>query len=143
VGKRPVYDTYQRGRYKGYKKKEIAAWNKVVSRIPEFSCIPGCHRCCKVIHREGLVLTYDGSSVTDVEMKKYRMKGPCQRFVEGIGCTVYDKGRPFLCLLYGVSEIYPCRRGIKPKKMLTKQETVEMFNELIKTVPREWLGSCP
>ena len=72
--KRPTYSVYQRGPYRGYDKKMVAAWRKALSKLPKFSCVSGCHRCCKVTHREGLVLIYKDEIVSDVQLKKFKVE---------------------------------------------------------------------
>ncbi len=72
---------------------------EIYSKIPKSTCKEGCFRCCTNVVQ-----------FTPSELKacggEYECKGVCNFLKDG-KCTVYET-RPFVCRIYGTSEILSC-----------------------------------
>jgi len=59
-------------------------------------------------------------------MGGYKYNGICNHLKDG-RCSIYDN-RPFICRIYGTSEILKCDDCI-PERFLTKEETTELVHQ--------------
>ena len=97
---------------------------KLYDKIPSMECLEGCHECCdnhiQFAPEEGE--RCGGFPYTSRECPYLDEKGRC---------TVHQK-RPFVCRIYGNSEIMPCPHGCKGDTTLTAEETMELVREYLR-----------
>ena len=72
---------------------------KLYKKIPSSSCINGCYKCCTNI------IQYTPNELKAMGGYEYNEK--CSHLKDG-KCSIYDK-RPFVCRIYGASEILNAR----------------------------------
>lgn len=99
----------------GMDKSELKA---LYDKIPKSTCKQGCFRCCADI------IQFTKTEL--VAMGGYEYRGKCSHLVNG-RCSVYEN-RPFVCRIYGVSEILRCE-NCTPDYYLTKEETLKLIHD--------------
>ncbi len=94
---------------------------EIYSKIPKSKCKEGCFKCCTNVVQ-----------FTPSELKacggEYKCEGVCNFLKDGM-CTVYDT-RPFVCRIYGTSEILQCD-DCTPERFLTEEETTELVHQYV------------
>ncbi len=100
---------------------------EIYSKIPKSTCKEGCFRCCTNVVQ-----------FTPSELKacggEYECKGVCNFLKDG-KCTVYET-RPFVCRIYGTSEILSCD-DCTPERFLTEEETTELVHRYVTLKKKE------
>lgn len=90
---------------------------EIYKKIPGSRCKAGCFKCC--IN----VIQFSPSEFAD--MGSYANNGMCSHFVNG-KCDIYEV-RPFVCRIYGTSELFECEDCI-PDRYLTAEETAKLVH---------------
>ena len=94
---------------------------KIYEQIPNSVCKDGCADCC-----------FDMIQVAPEESERmggYEWIGQCIHLKDN-RCTVHAN-RPFVCRLYGASELLPCK-DCTPQRFLTPAETKKLADEYAK-----------
>lgn len=99
----------------------IEDYEKLYKKIPASKCKEGCFDCC--------INMIQFHPDEENNMGSYNYKGKCPHLIDG-KCSIYKK-RPFVCRIYGASEILACKDCI-PERRLTKKETLCLFHEYAK-----------
>ncbi len=94
--------------------KEI---QELYKKIPTSICQSECSKCCKD--------NIQFSPSEEKNMGGYEWNGQCVHLQDG-RCTIYDK-RPFVCRIFGASEILSCE-NCKPERYLSQEETVKIIH---------------
>lgn len=92
--------------------------NDIYLKIPNSKCKNGCFRCCTNM------IQY-----TQKELKAmggYDYDGICSHLSDG-KCSIYEN-RPFVCRIYGTSEILKCDDCV-PERFLSETETLELVHQ--------------
>ncbi len=89
----------------------------IYEKIPHSKCKPGCCKCCTN------VIQFSPSEL--VHMGSYANDGCCSHCVDG-KCAIYEN-RPFICRIYGTSELLVCE-DCEPERYLTAEETTELVH---------------
>lgn len=97
---------------------KLTAIQKLYRKIPCSSCKEGCFLCCTDL----VQLAPEEKE----HMGGYEYNGQCSHLENG-KCTVYEK-RPFVCRLYGASEMLFCEDCI-PEGHLSINETKKLVGE--------------
>ena len=103
------------------------------SRIPEFTCVAGCHDCCGPIMDSTEEMSHL-PSVADAKRETALAKWDCPHL--GVaGCEVYDE-RPLICRLFGTTTRLKCPHGRQPESMIDVEiETkIEMYFHKVRHV---------
>lgn len=106
---------------------------KIYEQIPSTRCVEGCFNCCKNM------IQFTPSELK--AMGSYEFNGVCSHLVDG-KCAVYEN-RPFVCRLYGASEILKCE-NCNSERYLSEEETAKLvheYTELKKKEERQTQGS--
>ena len=90
----------------------------IYEKIPASRCKEGCFECCKNM--------IQFTNAEEAAMGGYEYNGICSHLING-KCTVHD-ARPFVCRIFGTSEILRCENCI-PDKFLSKKETLDIVKE--------------
>ncbi len=93
---------------------------ELYEKLPNSTCKKDCFKCCTNMIQ-----------FTPNELKAmggYEYNGVCSHLKEG-KCTVYEH-RPFVCRLYGTSEILKCD-GCIPENILGEEETTDLVYEYV------------
>ncbi len=88
------------------------AIQRLYEEIPASRCKPGCHACC----RNSVQMAAEERE----RMGGYVYDGLCGHLCGGV-CAVYED-RPFVCRLYGASELLVCEDCV-PERYLSAEET--------------------
>lgn len=96
-----------------YEKQIKELYEKISASI----CKSGCSKCCRDI--------IQFSPSEEKSMGGYEWNGQCSHLFHG-RCTIYNK-RPFLCRIFGTSELLQCE-NCKPEKYLSEEETVKILH---------------
>lgn len=99
----------------------IEDYEELYKKIPSSKCKDGCFECC--------INMIQFHPDEEKNMGGYDYKGQCPHLVNE-KCDIYEK-RPFVCRIYGASEILSCK-DCTPQKRLTKKETLLLFREYAK-----------
>ena len=91
---------------------------KIYAKIPASHCKEGCFECCRNM--------IQFSAEEEAAMGGYEYNSVCSHLVEG-KCTVYES-RPFVCRIFGTSEILKCEDCI-PDRFLDINETQDVVKE--------------
>ena len=101
--------------------KELTKIQRLYEKIPGFECIPGCTQCCE---------NYIQSAPEERLRAPLLDDGAICAYIQDSRCAAHDV-RPFVCRIFGGSEMLVCPHGCGPEKLLTKQETIDLLNEYI------------
>lgn len=93
---------------------------ELYTKIPKSHCAENCFDCC--------INSVQFTPEEKENMGGYEYDGKCPHLRDGI-CAVYDD-RPFVCRIYGVSEILPCAK-CRPEKYLTGDETKALIHDYV------------
>lgn len=96
----------------------IDDYEKIYKKIPASKCKDGCFECC--------INMIQFHPDEEKNMGGYNYNDKCPHLING-KCNIYTK-RPFVCRIYGSSEILACKECI-PDKVLSKDETMALFHE--------------
>lgn len=99
----------------------IKDYEKLYKKIPASKCKDGCFECC--------INMIQFHPEEEKNMGGYDYKNKCPHLVDG-KCNIYLK-RPFVCRIYGSSEILSCKDCV-PDRYLTKSETLSLLHEYSK-----------
>ena len=94
---------------------------KLYNKIPHSECKRNCVECCKNI------IQFSKQELKNMNGYDF-VNGQCSHIINS-KCSIYSK-RPFVCRLYGASEILRCDACIA-ERFLTKEETAELMHEYI------------
>lgn len=92
--------------------------SKIYEKIPHSKCKKGCFHCCTNM------IQFTPSELK--AMGGYEYNGVCSHLKDG-KCSIYEN-RPFVCRIYGTSELLKCD-NCSPKKFLNEQETIELVHQ--------------
>jgi Fe-S-cluster containining protein len=92
--------------------------NELYEKIPRSICAEGCFKCC--------INMIQFTPGEEKEMGGYDYNGKCPYIING-KCSIYEK-RPFVCRIYGTSEMLKCNDCI-PERYLTEKETRALVHE--------------
>ena len=92
-------------------------------KIPKSSCKEGCFACCtnSVQYTPSESEAMGGYSYDEGRMM-------CSHLIDG-KCSVYES-RPFVCRLYGTSELLKCE-NCTPERFLAPKETNELVHQYV------------
>ena len=102
---------------------------ELYQKIPKSTCKEGCSSCC--------------SNSIQFTPSEYKAMGGytfdtkqmiCSHLIDG-KCSVYEN-RPFICRLYGTSELLQCEH-CTPDRFLTQDETNDLVHEYVLIKNRE------
>lgn len=93
---------------------------KLYDEIPPSFCDANCSKCCTNM------IQFAPSE--EAAIGGYDYKGVCPHLKDG-KCSVYTK-RPFICRLYGTSEMFVCE-GCTPERYLTDEETATLVHRYV------------
>lgn len=102
---------------------------ELYGRIPETKCKEGCHKCCSNI------IQFTPSE--ERMMGGYSWDGKCGHLQDG-KCSTYEN-RPFVCRLYGASELLVCEDCV-PERLLSEDETLAIVREYNEIMQDELAG---
>jgi len=91
---------------------------KIRAKIPEFDCLPGCHKCCGPV-------VWSKWEIDHVQTPKSGNTAVCPYLADS-GCEVY-RHRPIMCRLFGTSEDMPCPVGRGPLERLSLAESKDLL----------------
>ena len=92
--------------------------DEIYNKIPASICEKGCFECCTNM------IQFSPSEME--RMGNYEYNGICSHLKEG-KCSIYEN-RPFLCRIYGTSEILKCDDCV-PEKLLSETETANLVHQ--------------
>ena len=98
----------------------------IYDKIPKSQCLNGCYKCCTNM------IQYTPSELKT--MGGYEYNGECSHLKDG-KCSIYDK-RPFVCRIYGVSELFKCEDCV-PERFLSEEETIELVHQYVQLRKKE------
>ena len=90
----------------------------IYDKIPCSVCEADCFRCCTNM----VQFTEEELNL----MRGYKFDGKCSHLVNG-KCSVYEN-RPFVCRIYGTSELLRCD-GCTPSEYLTEEQTLKLIHK--------------
>jgi Fe-S-cluster containining protein len=109
----------------------------IMTKIPSFTCKPGCHGCCGIVPfttkerdrvaairpMEQWTLFQEGAWVPTASLQT--MSCP---FLNADGCGIYEQ-RPMVCRLFGAVDDprMTCLHGCGPAKKLTERQSRELI----------------
>lgn len=93
---------------------------ELYKKIPESKCDNQCTRCCTNI------IQFTPSE--KASMGGYEYNGKCSHLIDG-KCSIYEN-RPFVCRIFGTSEILRCDNCI-PERFLSEKETEELVHQYV------------
>lgn len=92
--------------------------NEIYRKIPQSHCKQGCYKCC--------INSIQFTPEEEKNMGGYEYNGQCPYLVNG-KCIIYEK-RPFVCRIYGTSELLKCEDCIS-ERYLSEEETKLLIRE--------------
>jgi Fe-S-cluster containining protein len=87
------------------------------NEIPVSNCKNGCSECCTNM------IQFSPSELK--QMGGYEYNGVCSHLKNG-KCSIYEN-RPFICRIFGTSELLKCE-DCTPEKYLNEKETIELVH---------------
>lgn len=102
----------------GNTKFSDASLSDIYEKIPCSVCDANCFRCCTNM----VQFTDDELSL----MGGYEFDGKCSHLKNG-KCSIYEH-RPFVCRIYGTSELLRCE-GCTPSEYLSEEQTLELIHK--------------
>lgn len=105
---------------------------KLRAIIPDMECLDGCHDCCGPV----IMSEWEQAQIKIMPMTGCQYSKLDCLYLDNSGCSIYED-RPIICRLFGTTEKLLCPHGIKPGKLLTRQEVRIINTELRKIMDSE------
>jgi hypothetical protein len=119
------------------------AFLALCERLPKLQCRRLCQACCGPLALTRLEMRHLAVGHSQVKFARdacetesglklgmvYTLNYPVCPFLKDGACTVYER-RPFVCRIWGLTELLHCPHGCQPDRVLTEREVHEFFCEV-------------